>query len=96
MKQVLLVVLSFYRRHISPRLPPSCRFTPTCSADTYEAIERYGAAKGSWMGLKRLSRCHPFHPGGYDPVPNHDSRLISSTGCHHAEPCAPDEGGVGR
>ena len=69
MKRILLAVLRFYRRYISPALPPSCRFTPTCSQYTYEAIERFGAAKGAWMGLKRLSRCHPFNPGGYDPVP---------------------------
>ncbi|MGC8837181.1 MAG: membrane protein insertion efficiency factor YidD [Anaerolineae bacterium] len=69
MKAVVLWVLRMYKRFISPLLPPSCRFTPTCSVYTYEAIERYGVIKGGWLGLKRLSRCHPFHPGGYDPVP---------------------------
>jgi len=69
MKTLALWVLSFYRRYISPGLPPSCRFTPSCSAYTYEAIDRYGVVKGGWMGVKRLVRCNPFNPGGYDPVP---------------------------
>lgn len=49
--------------------PPSCRYTPTCSEYMFEAVSRYGVRVGVWMGLKRLLRCHPFHPGGYDPVP---------------------------
>jgi putative membrane protein insertion efficiency factor len=69
MKTLALWLLRFYQRFISPHLPPSCRFTPTCSQYTYKAIERYGFIKGSWLGLKRLARCHPFNPGGYDPVP---------------------------
>jgi uncharacterized protein len=84
-KQLLLTLLRFYRRHISPRLPPSCRFTPTCSQYTYESIERFGAAKGSWMGLKRLSRCHPFNPGGYDPVPPATIATGSSRAHNHPE-----------
>ena len=69
MKTLVLEIIRFYQRFISPLFPPSCRFTPTCSHYTYEAIDRYGVLKGGWMGLKRLSRCHPFNPGGYDPVP---------------------------
>ena len=72
MKGLLLALIRFYRRHISPHFPPSCRYIPSCSAYAMEAIEKYGAAKGGWLALKRLSRCHPFHRGEhdfYDPVP---------------------------
>ena len=69
MKTVLLWLLRGYQRNISPMKPPSCRFIPTCSAYAVEAVEKYGAAKGAWLALKRLLKCHPFHPGGYDPVP---------------------------
>ena len=69
MKGLVLRLLSAYKRFISPFFPPSCRFTPTCSEYAYAAVERFGVVRGGWMGLKRLSRCHPLHPGGYDPVP---------------------------
>ncbi|MGH2544958.1 MAG: membrane protein insertion efficiency factor YidD [Ardenticatenaceae bacterium] len=65
----LIWMIRFYQRRISPLTGPSCRYHPTCSHYTLEAIEKYGAAKGSWMGFKRILRCHPFHRGGYDPVP---------------------------
>lgn len=69
MKRVLLALIRFYRRYISTALPPTCRFYPSCSEYTYQAIEKYGVRRGGWMGLRRLSRCHPWHPGGFDPVP---------------------------
>ncbi len=69
MKSLALWLIRFYRRFISPMFPSSCRYTPTCSLYTYQAIERYGLIKGGWLGIKRISRCHPWHPGGYDPVP---------------------------
>lgn len=69
MKQVVIAIIRFYQRYISPALGSSCRFQPTCSQYTVEAVDRYGALKGLWMGARRISRCHPFNPGGYDPVP---------------------------
>jgi uncharacterized protein len=69
MKTVTLAIIRFYQRFISPLLPPSCRFTPTCSHYGYEAIQKYGFMKGGWLAIKRVGRCHPFNPGGYDPVP---------------------------
>ena len=69
MKRVLLALVRFYRRAISPFRPPCCRYTPTCSKYALEAIEKYGALKGGWMAFRRILRCNPFHKGGYDPVP---------------------------
>jgi hypothetical protein len=63
------MLIRAYQYLISPVLPPSCRFTPTCSQYAYEAISRYGVMRGGLMAIKRILRCHPFHPGGYDPVP---------------------------
>lgn len=69
MQRLLVTGIRFYQRRISPLTGPTCRYHPTCSHYTLEAIEKYGAARGSWLGFKRILRCHPFHPGGYDPVP---------------------------
>lgn len=69
MKTVFLLIIRFYQRFISPLFPPTCRFQPTCSQYGMEAIQHYGAIKGLWLTVKRISRCHPFHKGGFDPVP---------------------------
>ncbi|MCD8198659.1 MAG: membrane protein insertion efficiency factor YidD [Phascolarctobacterium sp.] len=68
MGKPMILLIRCYQMFISPLLGPHCRFYPTCSAYAIEAIEKKGALKGLWMTAKRLSKCHPFHPGGYDPV----------------------------
>jgi putative membrane protein insertion efficiency factor len=65
----LILPIRFYRRVISPLLPPRCRFHPTCSQYAIEAIEKHGVFRGGWLAVRRIARCHPLHPGGYDPVP---------------------------
>ena len=70
MKKLLLSLIRFYQKHISPAFPARCRYSPTCSRYAYEAITKYGALKGGYLALKRFLRCHPFHKGDYfDPVP---------------------------
>ena len=68
MRWAIIGLLRFYKMAVSPMLPSACRFYPTCSEYMLEAVERYGASRGVWMGVKRLLRCHPFCQGGYDPV----------------------------
>jgi len=67
--RLILWVIRLYQRFISPARPSSCRFVPSCSEYAYQAVQRHGAFRGLWLGLNRLLRCHPLHPGGYDPVP---------------------------
>lgn len=69
MKQLFLLLIKFYQKVISPLKPPTCRFYPTCSHYGMEAIQRFGALKGGWLTIKRIFKCHPFHPGGIDHVP---------------------------
>ena len=72
MKYLLLVPIRFYQRFLSPLLPSSCRFQPSCSQYAVEAIERFGVLRGGSLAVARIARCHPFHPGGFDPVPYKD------------------------
>ena len=69
MRWVLIGFVRFYQGVLSPLLPASCRYYPSCSAYAIEALQRHGALRGSWLAVKRIGRCHPFRPGGYDPVP---------------------------
>lgn len=82
MKTFLQLGLRFYKRWISPALPPSCRYVPSCSEYAWEAIERYGTLRGSWMAVKRLLRCHPFVRGGYDPVLSTEYPVLSTSSSH--------------
>ena len=67
-KRLISAVIRFYSFFLSPLKPPTCRFYPSCSTYTLDAVNRYGALSGLWLGLKRIARCHPWHPGGFDPV----------------------------
>lgn len=69
MKKILITLIRFYQKAISPYRPPCCRYYPTCSQYALEALEKYGAFKGGWLAFCRILRCNPFHKGGYDPVP---------------------------
>lgn len=94
--RVLLAAVGFYQRAISPALPPRCRFAPTCSAYAAEAITVHGAGRGSWLALRRLLKCAPWHPGGFDPVPPAHTAPPGSDRAHPPAPrrAAQQEAGV--
>ncbi len=78
MNRILITIIGFYKKYISPLKPASCRFYPTCSDYAIEAIQKHGCFKGIFLSIKRLLRCHPYHPGGYDPVPEKRERLVGA------------------
>ncbi|MCU0516070.1 MAG: membrane protein insertion efficiency factor YidD [Oscillatoria sp. Prado101] len=80
MKVLLIGLIRGYRMLISPLFPPVCRFQPTCSQYALQAIDRFGPWRGGWMAIKRILRCHPFHAGGYDPVPESVEKAAEKTG----------------
>ncbi|MDA1802058.1 membrane protein insertion efficiency factor YidD [Bacillus cereus group sp. BY6-1LC] len=78
MKQIFIGIIRFYQKFISPMTPPTCRFYPTCSHYGLEAVQKHGALKGFWLTCKRILKCHPFHPGGFDPVPDKKDDKVHS------------------
>lgn len=79
-RALALRLIQVFRLAISPLLPPSCRFAPTCSEYCYDAIAEHGVRRGGWLGVKRIARCHPFNPGGVDPVPELDTKKVATAG----------------
>ncbi|MEA2021054.1 MAG: membrane protein insertion efficiency factor YidD [Candidatus Caldatribacteriota bacterium] len=77
MKKIIIIIITLYRKYVSPLKPATCRFYPTCSEYSIQALTKYGLLKGVWLSAKRISRCHPFNPGGYDPLP--DSSRVTHT-----------------
>ncbi|NLI68026.1 MAG: membrane protein insertion efficiency factor YidD [Bacilli bacterium] len=74
MKHIFIALIQFYRKFISPLKPPTCRFYPTCSEYGLESYRRFGAIKGTYLTIRRILKCHPFHPGGFDPVPEKEEK----------------------
>ncbi|MCH7229675.1 membrane protein insertion efficiency factor YidD [Glycomyces sp. L485] len=93
--RVVSLPIVAYRRWVSPALPDRCRFYPSCSAYTLEALSRHGLVRGIWLSLRRLGRCHPFHPGGYDPVPPRRGSSDTAHELHRNAPRAVPEPTVG-
>ncbi|MBE2189063.1 MAG: membrane protein insertion efficiency factor YidD [Desulfobulbaceae bacterium] len=86
LKYLIILPIKFYKKFISPMLPPSCRFYPTCSQYTIESVETWGIVRGTWLSIKRISKCHPLHRGGFDPVPercNHNHSVVNSNQRNH-------------
>ena len=83
MRKIIIGLIRFYQYAISPFLPPHCRYTPTCSTYSVEAIRQFGILRGGWMALRRITRCHPWHEGGYDPVPTKGSGSKHHKHCKH-------------
>lgn len=79
MTRAITALIRFYQVAVSPLFPKSCRFSPTCSEYTVQAVQRFGVIRGLWLGMRRIVKCHPFHPGGYDPVPDADAHHHCST-----------------
>ncbi|SNR75610.1 membrane protein insertion efficiency factor YidD [Blastococcus mobilis] len=94
--RALMSAIRFYSRAISPALPPRCRFHPTCSAYAAEAVERHGAARGTWLALRRLVKCAPWHPGGVDLVPGTDRRPGTGEAGHSSSTAVPAPGATAR
>ena len=92
MRFLLILLVKGYRLIFSPYVGRSCRFAPTCSQYALDALNEYGALKGSWLALRRIGRCHPWHAGGYDPVPTKTDGA-QNHGCTH-EACHPNEVGL--
>jgi len=88
--RVLLILVKGYRRFISPMLPPRCRFYPSCSAYAVEALQLHGALRGSWLTIRRLSKCHPFHAGGFDFVPGSQAGPAIASGRPDVEVSEPN------
>jgi putative membrane protein insertion efficiency factor len=90
--RALLFMLRAYQAFLSPLMPSACKFYPTCSQYAHEAVARFGARRGAWLTLKRLSRCRPFHTGGFDPVPDADSHEhVGASHTHESKPPAHTE-----
>jgi hypothetical protein len=82
MRQILIALIKLYRYAISPYLAPSCRYTPTCSSYAIEAVQRFGVFRGGWLAMRRISRCHPWHEAGYDPVPENNDLTLTRRDNH--------------